>query len=174
MSSTVGDLFPIANLDMACRDRFRAGDCLVIDVTNSEPEEGALLLRRSGVGSLEPRLDLVEALPRTYNGKLRWWLRCPGFFFADGPFDHDGENAWYLRSKIVGRVVGYVTRNALPDKLEVSDRAHPAAVRQATSSRSGVRARLIIWLIARRTASPTISVPGMMKAQSSWATSATS
>lgn len=103
---------PIANLDLPAADRFDADDSLVIDVMSSEPKEGALFLCRFGSPPRNVRLDVVETKPSTIQGELRWWLRRPGFFMADGPYSHDGENAWYLRSLIVGRVVGYVLSTA--------------------------------------------------------------
>lgn len=109
---------PIASLNTGYAHRFGADDCLIIDVTNSEPEQGALALARFGVSSGCPQLVIVETLPRVINGDLRWLLRPLGSFFVDGPYAHDGDNAWYLRSVIVGRVVGYGSAKGCPGERD--------------------------------------------------------
>lgn len=88
---------------------------LVVDVANTEPENGAYSIAR--FNSLDPKLYLVEPAFIDCDGDTRCRLIIPcrtiaGHPVADGPYDLEGDNAWYLRSKIVGCVIGYVSIGA--------------------------------------------------------------
>lgn len=108
---------PIANILPQAAETQAAADCLVIDATNVGLEKGALFIVRYGVGSDHPQMALVEAIEQKRDRGPTWWsLRRPGHFFVDGPFS-DPDNSEYLRSRIMGRVVGYVCMNAHPAEL---------------------------------------------------------
>jgi hypothetical protein len=112
---------PIANILPQAAETQAAADCLVIDATNVGLEKGALFIVRYSVGSDDPQMALVEAIEHERHRGPTWWsLRRPGHFFVDGPFS-DPDNCEYLRSRIVGRVVGYLCMNADPAELA---RAH--------------------------------------------------
>jgi hypothetical protein len=105
---------PIASLDIPAADRFDAGDCVAIDVASTELEDGALYLRRFCTDTPHASLGLWRAELRYTGAELRWWLFGRGTFASDGPYlVDDAETDAYLRSGIVGRVVGYMPSHRL-------------------------------------------------------------
>lgn len=100
---------PIASAIPQAIDKPVSASCLVVDVTNTKLEDGAPFIMRYGAGSDDAKMALVEAVERHRAPKPTLWvLRRPGFFFGDGPFS-DPDSCEYLRSRVLGRVVGYVS-----------------------------------------------------------------
>ena len=121
--------------DHSCEPLIRPGEVAIIDTADHEPEDGALFLRKAGsVKSRNLSLSIVETILREANivvdgeacpqpvwtlanhhrprsqAEIVSWLRAgkPGCF-VDGPFCHYGENAWYVRDLLIGKVVGILS-----------------------------------------------------------------
>jgi hypothetical protein len=127
--------------DHSCEPLIRRGEVAIIDVSNHEPEDGALFLSQAGsVRNGNFKLYVVETIlkharvqgddgqfiqrPVWYLGnhlrphgaaQIEAWLRAgkPGAF-VDGPYAHDGDKAWYVRSLLIGRVVGILGASTGP------------------------------------------------------------
>jgi hypothetical protein len=108
-------VYPLGQLAELAGPKFQPIDCFLIDESDGEPEDGAVFLVR--FGGDEEHLRIAQAKLIKMEGGRRWWLIPAGTSlggrpFADGPYADDGELGWYVRSLIVGRVVGILRGDA--------------------------------------------------------------
>lgn len=103
----------------------RVGDCVVVDMTDTELVEGELYAMPRSRGARRAGHEIVQMITRPFRGDpalgaLAWWYgpyhrprteaearelgHRGGFIACDGPYIERGEA--YLREKIAGRVVG--------------------------------------------------------------------